>query len=143
MEVKRFSLVKPTLDTPFFVDFSWWKEHDSDWHIALLSCLCQDHQQQMASTDLDETIDWIDPVTAEVTQVDELQHTLITHCAKLDGFLTDHTTLVDAVFRTLLAHGNNPMTPRELADRLGRPADTILRTLSGYTVYKGIRPRQH
>lgn len=143
METKRFSLVKPTLETPFFIDFTWWKEHDSDWHIALLSCLCQEHQQLMANLDLQETIDWVDPSTAEVTQVDGLQHTLITHCAKQEGFLTDHTTLVDAVFRILLAQGNNPMTPNELSGRLGRPADTILKTLGGYTVYKGIRPRQH
>jgi hypothetical protein len=68
---------------------------------------------------------------------------LITHCAKQPEFLTEHTTLVDAVFRTLLANGNMPMSPNELAKHLGRPAETILRTLAGNTVYKGLRPRLH
>ncbi len=142
METKRFSLVKPTTDTPFFIDFTWWKAHNSDWHIDLFSCLCSEHQQQMANLDLNETIDWIDPETAEVDQVDGLQHILITHCARQPGFLTDHTTLVDAVFKILLANGNTPLSPKELGQRLGRPADTILRTLGGHTVYKGLRPHQ-
>jgi len=49
-------------------------------------------------------------------------------------------TLVDSVFRVLLSNGNQPMTAEELGSRLNRPAQTILRTLSGVRVYKGIRP---
>ena len=142
METKRFSLVKPTLETPFFIDFSWWKDHDSDWHVALFGCLCPMHQEKMANLDLTESVDWVDPETAEVSQVDGLQQILITHCAQQEGFLTDHTTLVDAVFKVLLASGNIPISPNQLAKKLGRPAETILRTLGGYTVYKGIRPHQ-
>ena len=48
--------------------------------------------------------------------------------------------LVHAVFRVFLADGNTPLSPTELAERLGRPAPTILRTLSTPRVYKGIRP---
>ncbi len=85
-------------------------------------------------------IDWVDPETAEVQQVDGVQHVLINHCAKLEDFVTNHTSLVDAVFRTLLANGNTPLTPEELSMRLGRPATTILMTLTGFQVYKGLRP---
>jgi hypothetical protein len=92
--------------------------------------------------DNNETIDWVDPETAEVTQVDGLQHILITHCAKQDNFLNSKMALVDSVFRILLANGNKPMTPEELGETLNRPASTILRTLSGVRVYKGIRPVQ-
>jgi hypothetical protein len=48
--------------------------------------------------------------------------------------------LVDAVLRVFLANGNTPQTPRELGEKLGRRPETILRTLSGRQVYKGIRP---
>ena len=34
----------------------------------------------------EEMIDWVDPETAEVTQVDGIQHILISHCAKQEGF---------------------------------------------------------
>ncbi|MDO9129495.1 MAG: hypothetical protein Q7U34_06475, partial [Anaerolineales bacterium] len=92
--------------------------------------------------DLPETqmIDWIDPETAEVRQLEGLQHALISHCARQEGFLTEHTTLVDAVFRLLLANGNAPMSALELGATLKRPADIILRTLGGPRVYKGLRP---
>jgi hypothetical protein len=50
------------------------------------------------------------------------------------------TALVEAVFRTFLANGNSPLSSQQLAERLGRPANTILVTLSGARVYRGIRP---
>ncbi len=140
-DAKRFSLVKPTLDTPFQVDFDWWKQHDNNWHVYLYSYLCDEHRSAFASSDQDIRVDWIDPDTAEVRTVDGLQQVLMTHCARQSGFVTSNTTLVDAVFRMLLANGNEPMTPVELGKAINRPPETILRTLSGLTVYKGIRPR--
>jgi len=140
METKRFSLVKPNLQTPFHIDFTWWKQYDNNWRVYLSSCLCPEHQESLSSSPIDTMIDWIDPETAEIQQVDGLQHILINHCAKLDGFVTNHTSLVDAVFRTLLANGNTPLSPEELSIRLERPANTILLTLTGLQVYKGLRP---
>ncbi len=140
METKRFSLVKPTLQTPFHIDFTWWKQHDNNWRVYLVSYLCPEHQQSLGNLNEDTMIDWIDPETAEIQSVDGLQHVLINHCAKLEGFVTNHTALVDAVFRTLLANGNTPMSAEELSSRLGKPAMTILLTLTGLQVYKGLRP---
>jgi hypothetical protein len=142
MDSKRKSLIKPKLTTPFKIDFDWWKKHDRNWRVYLRSFLCDEHQEMFANMDNNETIDWVDPETAEVTQVDGLQHILITHCAKQDNFLNSKMALVDSVFRILLANGNKPMTPEELGETLNRPASTILRTLSGVRVYKGIRPVQ-
>jgi len=139
-ETKKFSLIKPTVDTPFHIDFDWWKQHDSNWRIYLHSCLCQEHQVMFENMDEGTSIDWVDPKTAEVKMVDGIQDTLMTHCAKQEDFLTNHTTLVDAVFRTLVARGNSPMSPNEMAERIGKPADTILRTIGGFQVYKGLRP---
>jgi hypothetical protein len=41
-----------------------------------------------------------------------------------------------------LTNDNIPMTAEELGARLNRPPQTILRTLSGPRVYKGLRPLQ-
>jgi hypothetical protein len=87
-----------------------------------------------------QTIDWVDPVTAEVKPVDGIQNTLMTHCVKQPDFLTNQTALVEAVFRLFLTNGNNPMTSKDLSARLHRPPETILRTLASARVYKGIRP---
>ena len=140
IEAKHFSLVKPTIDTPFYIDFDWWKQHDNNWRVFLRSCLCPEHQQAFSDLESNVSIDWVDAQTAEVQSVDGLQHILITHCAKQPDFLTEHTTLVDAVFRALLANGNVPMSPVDLAAQTGKPAEMILRTLAGGQVYKGIRP---
>jgi hypothetical protein len=141
-EVKRFSLMKPTIKTPFHIDFDWWKENENDWHVHLSSLLCDAHQRLFAEWNTDQYIDWVDPKTAEVVPMDSLQQILMTHCAKEADFLTDHTTLVDGVFRILLSNGNSPATSEELGAKLGKSPDIILKTISSGRVYKGIRPVQ-
>lgn len=140
MDSKRRSLIKPKLTSPFKIDFEWWKRFDRDWRVYLRSFLCVEHQRMFENLDNDEVIDWVDPKTAEVKQVDGLQHILISHCAKQEDFLTKNMALVDSVFRVFLSNGNKPLTPQELGEILNRPPDTILKTFSGVRVYKGIRP---
>jgi hypothetical protein len=139
-DVKRTSRVRPTVQSHFHIDFNWWQDRDRDWRVFLQSLLCVEHQQAFAELPDDHLVDFIDPVTAEVQQVDGLQHVLITHCAKLEGFISPHTTLVDAIFRIFLANGNVPMTPMELAQISGRSPDLILRVLTGERIYRGLRP---
>lgn len=85
-------------------------------------------------------VDWVDPATAEVKQVDGVQNILMTHCVRQPDFLTEQTALVEAVFRLFLTNGNIPMSSLELGERLNRSPQTILRTLAGPRIYKGIRP---
>jgi hypothetical protein len=140
VEAKRFSLVKPNVNTPFHIDFDWWKKNERDWHVYLRTLLCADHQATFENMEQGQTIDWVDPATAEVKPVDGIQHALMTHCVRQPDFLTDQTALVEAVFRLFLTNGNQPMSSNELAARLKRPPETILRTLASARVYKGIRP---
>lgn len=139
-EVRRFSLVKPTLQTPFHIDFDWWRQSDNDWRVYLQNYLCREHQEAFKDFSDDVSVDWVDPETAEVQRVDGLQHILITHCAKVPGFITERTAMVDAIFRLLLANGNEPMTAQELGEKLGRSPSLILKVLSGGQVYRGVRP---
>lgn len=139
---RRFSLIKPTLQTPFHIDFDWWQKNERDWHVYLRTLLCPEHQKAYENIRQGETIDWIDPKTAEVKPVDGIQHALMSHCARRPEFVTEQTALVEAVFRLFLTNENMPMTAEELGALLHRPPETIMRTLSGPRVYKGIRPLQ-
>ena len=139
-DVKRTSWVRPTTQTHFHIDFNWWQERDRDWRVFLQSLLCLGHQQSFAELPENHMVDFVDPLTAEVQTVDGLQHVLITHCAKMDGFISPHTTLVDAIFRLFLANGNIPMTPIELSQQSGRSPDLILRVMTGVHIYRGLRP---
>ncbi len=137
---KKFSLIKPTITTPFHIDFDWWKSHDHNWRVYLRSCLCLAHQQEFFEQQNIDPIDSVDTISGEVTVVDGLEYILLNHCAKQDDFLTDYTTIVNAVFRIFLSNGNTPLSATQLSSITGKPAETILRTLTGLEVYKGIRP---
>jgi hypothetical protein len=131
--------IKPTLDTRFHIDYSWWDREDRDLRTYLISHLLPDQRTHFEKHEEENTVDWVDPATAEVRRVDALQQAL-TEAALDPQYITDHTTLVDAVFRVFLANGNQPLSPTELGKRINRSSSTILRTLSGAQVYKGIRP---
>jgi hypothetical protein len=134
------SLLKPTVQTPFHIDFAWWEQNDRDWHVFLRSLLCSEHQQTFNDMEADSLIDWIDPITAEVKPVDGIQHALMSHCAQQPDFVNAHTSVVEAAFRIFLVNGNQPMSPMDMSKSLNRPAETILRTLSGARIYRGLRP---
>ena len=134
------SLLKPTIQTPFHIDFAWWEQNDRDWHVFLRSLLCPEHQQTFNDMEVDSLIDWIDPITAEVKPVDGIQHALMSHCAQQPDFVNAHTSVVEAAFRIFLVNGNQPMSPVDMSKSLNRPAETILRTLSGARIYRGLRP---
>lgn len=131
---------RPTLNTKFHVDFDWWKTDNRDLRVHLQQHLCAACRGVYTSHLGSETVDWIDPDTAEVSAVDGLWHALRTHCALQEDYIADGTPLTNAVFRTFLANGNVPLTPVELGTMLNRPPSTILRVLGRGRVYDGIRP---
>jgi hypothetical protein len=135
-------LIKPTLKTKFHIDFDWWERESREFRVYLASHLCPEHKAAFADAEGTDVVDVVDAETAEVRKEDGIQHLLRSHCSRQPDFITPHTSLVDAVFRVYIANGNQPLSPEELADRIGRPgqANTILRTLSGGRVYKGLRP---
>lgn len=134
------SLVRPSLNTRFHIDYDWWDRAERDLEVYLRSHLCPTHQETYADVDPARKVDHVDPETGEVTRVAGIQHVLISHCAQQPGYLSGQTSLVNAVFRVFLSNGNTPLSPEELSERIGRPAQMILRTLTGPRVYKGIRP---
>jgi hypothetical protein len=134
------SLLKPTLKTKFRVDFEWWKAQDRNWRTSLLSFLCEEHQSLFAGVQDESVFDLVNNETGIVTQGDALLDTLVKHCAKQEGFIAENSALVDSIFKIFLVHGNQPLNSEEIASYINRPADTILRTIGSYKVYKGIRP---
>jgi hypothetical protein len=135
----RSSLIKPTVDTLFHIDFDWWKENDENWRVFLHGFLCEKHQELFKDQADNVVIDAVDPVTAEVKQVDGFLHELMTHCARQPEFIDDNMPLIGKVFRIFLANGNQPLSAAQLAELVKRPAQTVLITLTGPQVYKGIR----
>jgi len=135
--------IKPTIETKFHIDFDWWEKRGENIRVYLWSHLCSDCQAIYGSHQDTEEIDWIDPETAEVNRVDALWHSLRTCCSQKPDYITEHTTIVDAVFRVLLANGNTPLSPLELYRIIGKQnPNTILRMLTHGHLHKGIKPFQ-
>lgn len=132
----------PNLDTRFHIDMDWWANSGRDIRVYIRDLLCDDCREHYADSFQEvEKVDWIDEMTGQVSVVDGLWHCLRTCCSKKPGYISETTPIVDAVFRTLLANGNKPMSVKELHAVVGRrPARTLLRILTGGQVYMGIRP---
>ncbi len=138
-ETPRPSLIKPSLDTPFHIDFSWWRQNDREWRVFLRGLLGEEQGAKLDDLDLDTQVDWVDPQTAEVKQVDALQYLLSSHYAQ--GEVEESgSSMIESIFREFLKNSNSPLSANQLGEALGRPASTILRTLAGGRVYRGIRP---
>lgn len=133
--------LKPTLDTQFHIDYEWWDREDDDLRPYMLTHLPPEARQKFIDSDEDRVVDYVDPETGEVFQLDELGLAL-QEAAKSEDFINPQTSLVDSVFRVFLANGNLPRTPRELEEATGRDSQTILKTFGGIRVYRGIRPVQ-
>ena len=132
-------LLKPTLDTRFHIDYEWWEREDNGLRAYLLTHLSPEKQDYFREHDDSTIVDYVDPVTGEVFQLDSLGLAL-QEAARDPDFINPHTSLVDSIFRVFLTNGNQPLNSKELAEATGRDAQTILRTIGGVRVYKGIRP---
>lgn len=136
---KPSALAKPTLDTLFHIDYSWWDRSPDDLHVYLMSHLLPEQRERLSQAEEGRVIDFIDPDTAEVFQLDELK-LAIRQAAESPDYITPQTPLIDSIFRVFLKNNNTPLSPREISLQIDRPAATILKTIGGIQVYKGLRP---
>ena len=132
-------LIKPSVETKFYIDYDWWEQSRDDLQIYLRTHLTPEQQKMLEDKDLREMFDYVDSETGEVFQMDALG-LAIREAAMREDFITGHIGLIDSVFRALLVNGNNPLNALELAERTGRNASTILKTIGGVRIYRGIRP---
>ncbi len=136
---KPSAIVKPTLDTRYHIDYTWFERSGEDLRTYLLSHIAPEQRERISQSAEGRQVDYIDPETGEVSKLDELQ--LAIRSASLEpDFINPHTSIVDCIFRVFLANGNKPQSSIQIAEYVGRPASLVLKTLSGGRVYKGIRP---
>jgi hypothetical protein len=133
--------IKPTLKTKFHIDFIWWQKQGRNFRRYLLEHVCNECKDIVEAEPEGQTIDWVDPETAQVFTIDWLWYIIHTNCSQQPDFIPPELPLVASVFRLFIANNNTPLTPVEIHQELQKKdATIILRTLGGRTVYKGIRP---
>jgi hypothetical protein len=133
--------LRPTINTKFHIDFSWWDKKNRDIRVFMLEHLCDGCRDDVGSLSEVKLIDMIDPETAEVTRVDAIWEAIRACCGEKPGYISPDTPLLDSIFRLFLANGNRPLSVVELYEHLDRrPPETILRVLTKGRVYLGLRP---
>ena len=132
--------VKPTLDTKFHVDFTWWQQKGQNLKAYLSSHICDACKEAAENSEL-QTFDWINPQTGEVFQIEILWHLILNHCSQEPGYITGRIPLTTAIFRTFIANNNTPLTPVEISEMIQtKSAELILKTIGRRQIYKGIKP---
>ena len=131
--------IKPTLETKFHIDFSWWQKEGQNLRAFLLSHACESCQEFVNGQP--QTFDWISPVTGEVFQIDTLWHIIHTHCSQDPTYLDKRIPLTSAIFRAFIITDNTPLTAIEVHQKvMKKTPELILRTIGRRQVYKGIKP---
>ena len=117
--------IKPTLDTKFHVDFSWWQKKGQNLRIYLRSHVCP--QCAALSQDVQgQTFDWISTETGEVFQIDMLWHIIHTHCGQDPAFFDHRIPLTSAIFRAFITNDNTPLTPAEIHERVKKKPPSLI-----------------
>ncbi len=125
------------ISTPFHIDFDWWRRNERNLG-RFLSEILGEQTPELPSED---AIDYIDPHTAEVHQLDPLWVKVLVQRAHQPDFITSGTPMTSAVLRALVENRNVPMSPVELQRRINRSTpETILRVLRTAQQRYGIFP---
>ena len=136
--IKSAHLRRVTPETRFYIDYSWWDEGHLDLRTYLLARLSLGNE---GGSELPaERVDLVDAKTGEVRQVDAFQYLVQNYFSRHGNDMAMQGSIVDAVFSVLLANGNQPMSIREIAERVQRPSELLVKTFGGAQIYHGIRP---
>lgn len=132
--------IKPTLDTKFHIDFSWWQQKGQNLRSYLENHICEGCKELVENSE-SQTFDWINPQTGEVFELDILWHIIYTHCGQDPAYIGSRIPLTSAIFRTFIMNNNTPLTPVEVSEQISKKSpELILKTIGRRQVYKGIKP---
>jgi len=125
------------INTPFHIDLAWWSLRGRSLRRFLAEILNEEEADLAPAAPLD----YIDPQTAEVFQLDPLWVKVLSTKARRSDYITPTTPLTNAVLRAFIESVNQPLTSVDLYRRLNRSTpETILRVLRTARTEYGIVP---
>ncbi len=134
-------VARPDTKTPFHIDLTWFEKNGRNLRREMHDALCDECRARYPTPADARVIDRVHPQTAEVTRADALWESIVDHCALQPGFITPATPLTAAIFRALLANGNQPMSSEQLQKRIGKSSPgAILKLLLGSEIENGVVP---
>jgi hypothetical protein len=139
--VKLTRIARPTPDTRFHVDWSWFERNNLNTEKVIRDQLTHKVAARFPFGEEVPLVDYVNPETGEVVRIDALREAIMSECQFEPHYLTGDIPLIQAVLRVFLANNNQPLTVHEIAQRLERhDPDPILRVLTSGGVQMGIVP---
>jgi hypothetical protein len=131
---------RPTEDTRFHIDYSWFEKNGQDINVLLQKYLTPEQLESLVRDEAEITLDSVDEETGEVHRMTRAMYLVRATYARDPGFLNPRLPVAELAFRFFIVNGNQPLTASELAMRIGRRPAEVLAQLGGRVVYNGIRP---
>lgn len=124
------------IHTPFHIDMQWWSKQGRNFDRFLAEILGDPKIDRSADA---EALDYIDPGTAEVRQLNPLWVRVLLDQAHAPDYITPATPLTNAVLRLLIQNLNQPMSAVDMQRRINRGTpQTLLRVLQAARHQYGI-----
>jgi hypothetical protein len=129
--------IKPTVDTKFHIDFTWWQSHNLTSTLRNHAC---PNALNLYESYTHKTYDWINRETGQVYQLSILWRLIQTHCHEEPEFINYHLPLTTAIFRLFILNDNLPLSPTEIHAKIRKRTPEVILTTINRQVYEGIRP---
>ncbi len=132
-------ITRPDTHTTFHIDLDWFAKNGRDLREEMYDAFCDECRATYPTLESTRSVDRVHPQTGEVTRVDALWECLVDHCALLPSFITPALPIRTAIFRSLLAGANRPLSSEQLWQRIGKsnPA-AILKLLTSGEIENGV-----
>ncbi|MGB0386476.1 MAG: hypothetical protein ACPGWR_16820 [Ardenticatenaceae bacterium] len=135
----KFKMMRPTVDTQFQIEWSWFEQNKLDEHSVVRNQLNYKWRQRFDNGLEVQEVDYIDPETGEVFRMNNLHEAILAECQWEPDYITRDMPLSQSILRLFLANNNQPMSVVEMARRLERhDSQAILRVLINSEIQNGI-----
>jgi hypothetical protein len=111
-------------DERYFIDSDWYEQNGLSFNDVMLERMCSQCQRRIGE-EVEERYPVLDKRTKKVTyELRRIQYgarpvaVIRDCCARKSGFITPDMPVLEAIFRMLLANGNQPMPLEHIRDQL-------------------------
>ena len=137
----NYKMMQPNLDTPFQIDWDWFKQGHIDAKSVVQNQLSYKWRERFDNGLEIKEVDYINPDTGEVSQTTNMHEVILSECQWEPDYITRDMPLLQSILRLFLANNNQPMTVTEIARRLERhDSQVILQVLTVGPIENGIIP---
>ena len=137
----NFKAMRPTGDTPFQINWSWFERNNINAQSLVRNQLNYKWRQRFDNGLEIKEVDYINSETGEVFKMDNMREAILAECQWEPDYITRDMPLLQSILRLFLANNNQPMTVVEMARRLERhDSNAILNLLTASKIQNGIIP---